>query len=216
MDTQEATGSLEPSMTDGMEYIRRQVWVQQPDRSYEISNYLWGSSQMDYYRAIVIKGQGYYSFGSNAHFYWDQDWQIPPGDVLYNPYLDEMVLPGLSSLVASDRKYKIVGQSEIAGRKVVIADTWRVGDTLQRRIWIDTQTGLILRYQLKFPDLGGQKDFIITAIGINIPIPPALFDPQQPRSGGFAMDYSGWAPAIDKSGVTATPAFSFMPSAGIP
>jgi LysM repeat protein len=212
MDTQEASGSLEPSMTNGTEYLRRQIWIQQPDRSYEITNYLRGSDAMDYYRAIVFKGQGYYAFGSNSPFFWDGDWRIPPGELLYNPYLQEMVFPGQSSLVAVDRRYQVVRQSEVAGRKVLLVDTWRPGDEFQRRIWVDVQTGLILRYQVEFPDYKGQKDFIVTALAYNIPIPPALFDPRQPKSGGFAMDYSGWAPAPDLLRATDTPAFSLAPS----
>ncbi len=211
MDVQEAAGILDPSMTDGMAYIRRQLWIQQPDRSYEITNYLWGPAQMDYYRAIVLKGQGYYSFGSNSHFYWDADWRIPSGGLLYNPYLEEMVQPGASSLAAANRRYQVLGQSQIAGRKTLMVDTRLAGDELQRRLWIDVQTGLILRYQIGFPDQRGQKDFIVTAIAFNIPIPPALFDPRQPKAGGFAMDYSGWAPAPDLYKPTDTPAFSPPP-----
>jgi hypothetical protein len=123
-----------------------------------------------------------------------------------------MVLPGGSSLAALDRRFRVFGQSEIAGRKVLIVDTWRAGDEFQRQLWIDTQTGVILRYQVKFPDLEGQKDFIVTALAFNIPIPPAIFDPRQPKSGGFAMDYSGWAPTPDVSRATDTPAFSVTPS----
>ncbi len=185
MDTQEAAGSLEPAVSSVMEYIRRQVWIQQPDHSYEITNYLLGPDQMDYYRAIVIKGQGYYTFGSNSDFYWDADWHIPPGDMLYNPYLDEMVLPGQSELAAADRQYQVLGQSEIAGRKVLIVDTWRAGDEFQRRIWIDVQTRVILRYQVKFPDQNGQKDFIVTAIAFNISIPPRSSIPANPSQAAL-------------------------------
>jgi LysM repeat protein len=213
MDVQEAAGIHDPSSTDGMQYIRRQLWIQQPDRSYEVSNYLWGPAQMDYYRAIVLKGQGYYTFGSNSHFYWDEDWRIPSGNLLYNPYLDEMVRPGASSLVAAGRRYQVLGQSEIAGRITLMVDTWLTGDGFQRRIWIDAQTGVILRYQLRFPEQKGQKDFIVTAIAYNIPIPPALFDPRQPKAGGFAMDYSGWAPEPSLPRATDTPAFSQTPAA---
>lgn len=200
-------------MTNGMVYIRRQVWIQQPNLSYEITNYLWGSNQMDYYRAIILNGQGYYTFGSYSYFFWDTDWRLPAGEVLYNPFLDDMVLPGKSDLVAADRQYQALGESQIAGRKVLIVDTRRSGDEFQRRIWIDEQTGVILRYQVKFPDQNGQKDFIVTEIAFNIPIPPTIFDPRQPKSGGFAIDYSGWAPAPDSSRATETPAFSVTPPA---
>jgi LysM repeat protein len=216
MDTQEASSTLEYPETNDTAYIRRQVWIQQPNLSYEITNYLWVSNQMDFYRAIILNGQGYYAFGSNSYFYWDTDWRLPAGDILYNPFLDDMVFPGKSDLVVPDRQYSVIGQSEVSGRKALIADTWRDGDKFQRRIWVDVQTGVILRYQIKFPDLNGKKDFIVTKIAFNVPIPPALFDPRQPRSGGFAIDYSGWAPTPDSSRATDTPAISGTPPVATP
>ncbi len=177
---------------------RIQVWLRLPDRSLELYNDL---SAVPAFRHIILNGRNYTSAGPYTNSYLAPDWLHPPQVLLQSPLLRQMFFMG--ELPASD--LKVSGLERVAGRDCLIVDyrtqagpRWPSGEPepVHLRLWVDTETGVILRRQQFNPsgEPGGERllsDVIVTEVAYNVDIPAELFDPRRRWEGGFAADWRG-------------------------
>lgn len=102
--------------------------------------------------------------------------------VIHSP-LNEMVLPvGLSQ---QGGYYQGLRMEEVAGRLALVV-RWVPGDALRdsRRLWIDAQTGVVLR-SATFGTLGDVspiEDIVLTSVAFDVPLQPSLFDLESIRA----------------------------------
>jgi hypothetical protein len=198
--------SLTRDSTDN-QYVpgRSQVWVVQPDRSLEISGYSPGVAGE---RSIILKGRHY--FTASGFKQPVQTVGLPESDMLiFNPLLRELAFPMNALLKIDPGRYQIVGMQTIAGREALAVDWFNARGELEYHLWIEPQTGLLLRLQQIEPYSGVLlNDRLVTHLEVNFEPPPSsFFDPRSPWSETFAQDQTG-APELDLA-LKPTPTFAF-------
>ena len=189
---------------------RFQAWVQQPDRSMELFSII---SEAPVYRHIILMGRRYTSAVPYASSYLSPDWKFPPRTLLNSPLLRAMIFPGegywdVAERVNLSEEIGIQELVQIAGRQA-LAIKWKsiLGDHMFR-LWVDTQTGVLLRFQ-EYDQISGSlsTDRMVTAITYDAQIPVELFDPRIPWLGNFAHNAAGQAQPFDPSQPVPTLAF---------
>jgi len=149
-----------------------------------------------------------------------EDWQSPPDgtdsiephplDLEIDTRLAEAVFP--SALAQRRGSYTPTGLENIAGRPAIVVD-WFLDDAVRDRFWIDTQTGLILRWDSFAKDASRQADLVsslmVTGITYDLPMPEALFSLSVGERPQFALNASGEAAPTPEP-----PAAVFEPGAG--
>jgi hypothetical protein len=184
---------------------RSQVWVVQPDRSLEISGYSPGLAGE---RSIILKGRHYFTAAG-----YEQPVQtvgLPEQDMLvFNPLLREMAFPMNALLKIDPGKYLNLGIQAMAGNEALAVDWYNARGELEYHLWIEPQTGLLLRLQQIDPYTGILlNDRLVTQFEVNFEPPPSdFFDPRRPWSETYAQDQTG-RPGLEQ-GFQPTPTFAF-------
>lgn len=89
--------------------------------------------------------------------------------------------------------FQPIGAETIANHPVLIVDQFDDQSRRVARLWIEPETGAILRKQ----QFGGFNfhellwEYEVTGLAFNINMPVELFDPGLPWRGGYALDYTG-------------------------
>jgi RNA polymerase sigma-70 factor (ECF subfamily) len=122
---------------------------------------------------------------------WDGDEIIESSEFEIFESLFAALLDGENVLFNSE--YEVVGNGEIAGRQTIIVEQYDAKKENLTRFWEDEETGVILRRQYyvsnELPKIS--QEVVVTNVAYDINFPQALFDPNLPWLGGFAMDYTG-------------------------
>lgn len=117
-----------------------------------------------------------------------------PGDQpLKSEQLRAMIFPLNSDWLSSGDELIIGKLGSFIGRTVLQVSVMNAAGFVQAQLWIDVETGVILR-ELRYSGDRSQiqtADFSITKITYNDQFPEALFDPQYRLAFGFSSDASG-------------------------
>ena len=113
-------------------------------------------------------------------------------DLLFNPNLW-----GNSAGMVNGRNIKLAGMEQLAGRQALVVEKLSLFGQVEARLWIDTQTGLILRnQQYRAGSDVLEMVFGVQSIAYDAPYTnPALFNLERPWIAGFAKDSTG-KPAV--------------------
>jgi DNA-directed RNA polymerase specialized sigma24 family protein len=189
---------------------RAQTWILQPDQSIVLSGLLGGETGQSYLAAqnrIFWRSAAENETSSQP---WDGSLEslVPEGPVR------QMIFPASSPWASRQGSFRGVQTTELAGRKAVVFD-WRNPDgQREARLWLDDQTGIILRAQV----FGGHDfntlidESILTTLALeNSQPPPALITGARL---GQAQSVSG-DPAFAALPPTPTPATNPSDRAGI-
>ena len=141
---------------------RAQAWVRQPNQSVEISGTLSEPPNSIY---KVSEGSSYY-LNKPLGLSFADSWGGNTGELLSNSVLRVMVFPG-SEIIASTGidndignikgveptwkngkgSFRTIEYDRVAGRRALVVDWINEEGFRVERLWLDTQTGLILRRQ---------------------------------------------------------------------
>ena len=111
-----------------------------------------------------------------------------------HPYAGRMGAPAADFIFATglgqrSGEYRLVGRENWAGREALVVEYYRYpDDPVLERLWVDAETGVILRY-ISFGKPGGGPPSVevqVQQIQVNPPIDPALFEFGQPTPAAFA------------------------------
>ena len=174
---------------------RAQAWISQPDQSRELFGLL---SEAPSSVSMVEEGASFY-INPTLKLAYSEEWKGNPpkeysgGKLLANAALRDMVFPGSGDLrsgkaderigiiggigstwVKGDGTFNTLKYERIADRRALVIDWMNSENKRETRLWLDVQTGLILRLQ----EYGG-ADFqtltyesIVTEIAYNQSSPP--------------------------------------------
>jgi DNA-directed RNA polymerase specialized sigma24 family protein len=203
---------------------RSQAWVLQPEQSI-LLNGLLGAEPGESY--LVAQDRAFWRSAA-ANQSHSQPWDGELESLLLEGPLRQMVFPATSPWASRPGSFRSVQTSEQAGRKAVVFDWLNPDGQREARLWLDSQTGIILRAQV----FGGDDfktlidESVITALALERSEPPpalivaARLDQAQPTSGdpAFAALLPTPTPAIvtlDRPAALSDPAPpGFDPSGG--
>jgi hypothetical protein len=118
----------------------------------------------------------------------------PLAGVMGGPLMDMLFPTGLAQ---RGGYYTFIGKEAIAGRQAYLVEWRYMPDTPTDRLWVDAQTGVVLRQQ-NYGKSGSQtpvSDIFVTRIEFDSDIPPEVFDVNQPRPAGWGIAPEGSTPA---------------------
>ena len=198
-----ADGRVDYYAPDGSNQVvqseRLQVWIVQP-------------GQMRVLRGPAGAGPNemWVSDGFNAREQGGQVLPMPPmereaftppttfSDTIYPYPLSGYVGYGLGDLLFSTSLaqrpgvYQVIGRENVAGRQAILLDWSHTEGAVADRLWVDAQTGVILRQQ-NFGKGGLQglnSEILITAIQYGVNPPANTFNVSSTMPGNFASSYS--------------------------
>ncbi|HEX9617740.1 MAG TPA: hypothetical protein VGA03_10010 [Anaerolineales bacterium] len=161
---------------------REQIWIEQPDEG------LWLSGPPDGSPVeIRITSQGLsaiYDLEKSALREFDHPNLVPS-------LLNKMVYPSWSIALRKGR-FEAIRRDEVAGRMTLVADYTNVEGQVSDRFWVDTVTGVILRWAHFTPQSGGRgvsQEVVVNAIAYDVEFTEGLFDPELPPPQAFTFDY---------------------------
>jgi len=170
---------------------RTQVWISQPNLSLELYG-LPGASPLA--EQMVVGNRHYFSYLPLDQTFVEPVWGEARAGRLGNATLQDMVVPAEARFMLEVGDFQPVEEARVAGRDALVVD-WLDYDGIRRdRLWVDAQTGLLLRRQqfgLSDPLLL-TEDTLVTHIILDDNFSsPGLFDPQAGWKGGFASGPDG-------------------------
>jgi hypothetical protein len=161
---------------------REQIWLEQPDKG------LWLSGPPDGSPVdIRITSQGLsaiYDLEKSALRELDHPKLVPSE-------LDKMVYPSWS-IALRPGTFEAFRREEVAGRLTLVVDYTNVERQVSDRFWIDTATGVILRWSHFGPLPGGRgvtDEVVFNAIAFDVEFTEGLFDPGLPPPQYFSLDH---------------------------
>jgi hypothetical protein len=164
-------------------YINReQVWIEQPDKGLWLSGPPEGKP-VD----IRVTSQGLsaiYDLEKSALRELEHPTLVPSD-------LDKMIYPSWS-IALRKGTFEAFRREEVAGRLALAVDYTNVEGMVSDRFWIDTVTGVILRWAHFGPVPGGRgvtDEIVFDAIAYDAQFKEGLFDPEVPPPQSFAGDY---------------------------
>jgi len=218
-DAQITYFSSDPSQSEPVQVSRVQAWIEQPDYLFRI---LIGATDQRPEQLMVSDGSaisrwdlaaGQEEVSSISEFdrapynparsVSDTVTSHPMAMSLGTP-LNDALFP--SSLAQRGGEYHPVRPESAAGREALVVDWYRVPDQRVDRFWLDTKTGIVLRWQ-NFSKAGGERietEISIQSIVYDVEFPPDAFARQIGEVPQFAQDYLGTPGSIPQ--VEATPA----------
>ena len=172
-----------PGFTGQPRIQQEQTWISQPYNSLVITGQPGGDPEQIWY---ALDGKVYdVDPTSGEVFLYD----FHPGKLPVYSALEEYIFP--DGLVENTTSLDIIGWAEVAGRTTLVVDRLAKESILDSRLWIDTQTGMILRARQYAQDSDAYTDeFIIQKVAFDVDFPDKTFD----RSSlllQFAKDYLG-------------------------
>jgi hypothetical protein len=153
---------------------REQIWINQPFQSLVVTgpmgeepDQIWLATDGRVYDVEMDTGKPiFYDFHGN---------RLP----VYSDLID-MLFPDTFAERQAD--IRSVGMEEVAGRETLVLDWVPIGEGTASRVWLDTQTGVILRMQLmdEQPTRWTTRVLEVTDIEYNASLPPEVFDRRAP------------------------------------
>jgi DNA-directed RNA polymerase specialized sigma24 family protein len=165
-----------------------QAWV---DRSGKRSIELSGKSSS--YPDWVYAASG--NAASQIDRQLSQPQHSPSSQLLKSESLRAMLFPLNSDWLSSAENLVIGHTTRYIGRDTLLVSVMNASDFLQAQLWVDVETGVILR-ELRYsgdPSQTQTANFSITKISYNDNFSDALFDPQARLDAGFSADPGGLA-----------------------
>lgn len=168
---------------------REQIWVQQPHRALVVTGPLGNEPDQVW---LTAAGRVYdVNLESGAPAFYDVHDEMLP---VYSS-LESMIFP--AELLPRAGPMAVVGEERVAGRNAVVVD-WdflaEPGTTRQpepARMWVDVETGVVLRFQQYAGDGGGLlREMQVTGIVYDFPFDYRVFDRTGPLTH-FARDPAG-------------------------
>ena len=169
---------------------RVQSWYSQPDKSLTV---VWTSGSDNTHAVLRKNGVRYSSYQQQGWLEARQD-----GAERWDQNLTgDMVFPNRSQIFGRPGQVRVVGEDLVAGRPTIVVD-WRTeGDSVwpnRYRMWVDVQTGMILRFQF-YSGLDGDSllgEVIFARLALDVDFPQAdLFTPWRLQDQVFVSDYRG-------------------------
>jgi LysM repeat protein/DNA-directed RNA polymerase specialized sigma24 family protein len=169
-----------------------QAWVDNPGRrSIELS----GKSSSHPEWAYAVSG----SAGSQTDRSTSQRQDFLSNQLIKSAPLRAMIFP-LNSDWLSSVESLVIGQvTPYIGREALLVSVMNASNYLQAQLWIDVETGVILR-ELRYSVDRSQiqtADFSITKISYNNDFPDGLFNPQDRLAVGFSEGASGLSSKLE-------------------
>jgi DNA-directed RNA polymerase specialized sigma24 family protein len=162
---------------------QEQTWISQPYNSLVLTGQPGGEPDQIWY---ALDGKVYDVDPSNGDVFL---YDFHPGKLPVYSAMEKFIFP--DGLVEKTSSLDIIGTDEVAGRTTLVVDRFGEANTLDSRLWIDTNTGLILRARQYAEDSDTSTiEFIIQKVAFNVDFPDKTFD----RSSlllRFAKDYLG-------------------------
>ena len=183
---------------------RSQVWISQPGQSIQLIGPVAGDPT---YR-FLTSGKFIYFSSRDSQYSWYSD---STGLLVSWSALPDLIFPYDSNWLKGPGSFKIVGDDKQAGRAVVVADWIDQRGKRERRLWMDTLTGVILRQR----EFGGSDDqtvladYVVSEVAFDADFPAGLFNPRQPNLA-YAQDYRG-QPVLSRA---PQPAATWVPPQG--
>ena len=169
---------------------RVQAWLSQPDLSLTIT---WNSGEDN--TITEMKRDGLvYTLSPSGKF---QARHADTPGLRFTPLALEMITAGNSEIFNQPGQMQILGEDTVAGRQTVVVDWSTNGRGVwpdQYRIWVDSQTGMVLRYQFFANPISDALlgEVIIVHLDLNVNFPePDLFSPWRLPDRVFVSDYRG-------------------------
>ncbi len=201
---------------------RSRAWLSQPSESVELFGLL-GDEPASFYQVsydTYVYNNAAIPFSDSGYWYGGTE------QLLHDEYLRAMVFPAFSPWTALEGQFNAVQTVEFAGRPAVVFDWLDPQGRRAARLWLDTQTGIILQAE----EYGGEAGDIllrqrsVTAIGFDqAGPPPGLVDEalQGANPEGIDRDVLGRLPTPtlaaspgQRPGLALDPPPSFFDSAG--
>jgi hypothetical protein len=163
---------------------RTQMWIQQPAQALVVSGpahgapaYIWVSDGVYYQENGVTLGEmpNYENYSFIPTFNDDSVEPHPFGSMLGTVLKDYIYS---TSMAQRTGEYHLVGREAVAGRDVYVVEYFRYADgTVIDRLWVDTETGVILRYINFGKPAGGPPsvEMVVTDIRYDPDIPSDTF-----------------------------------------
>lgn len=178
---------------------RVQAWLSQPDQSLQLIGPVGGQPD---YRLLI---QGNYVYFQNAQESLGWFSESPRLLVEWSPLVG-MIFPTQANWLQAGGDLEVAGRGAAAGRPAVVVDWKNTSGGRERRLWIDAQTGVILR-QREFSGQDGQSvlaDYAFAAVAFDASFPAGLFDPRQGQTE-YATDAQGETGDLASLPAPATP-----------
>jgi hypothetical protein len=168
---------------DGMtQTTREQIWIEQPDKGLWLSGPAEGSP-VD----IRITSEGLsaiYDLEKSALREFGHP-QLAPSD------LNRMIYPSWS-IALRKGTFESIKREEVAGRMTLVVDYTNIEGYLSDRFWVDTVTGMILRWTDFVPQSAGRvvtREIEFKAIAYDVEFTAGLFDPEIKPPTSFTFDH---------------------------
>lgn len=173
--------------------FRSQVWVTRQGQSLELNGL--GGQAAPQYAYLTTGGLSFYLHRAAGQVQMHQT-----DHVLQSPAIRGMIFPDQADWFQAPARWQDMGEAVVAGRETQgvewTADRGAESHPWERRmprrlhVWIDRQTGLILRLKT----LGGSdlstvlSDTLVTTLRIDEDFPVGVFDPLAPLPPAFEKD----------------------------
>jgi hypothetical protein len=162
-----------------------QAWIEQPAKSLELMGLL-GEEPSSV--SLVEEGR-VYQLTPESEIPTLSTWNQKSDPLLQNEVLREMVYPNTAPWGQQKGRFEAFGTEDIAMREALGVDWINESGNIQARLWLDKETGVLLRIQeFGGPDYGTlESDSMATALLFDLEIPgEALFDPHSLLTQDYA------------------------------
>lgn len=183
-----------PSYSGPPLLTRSQVWSSQPGKVMELT----GHHLEPVSALLVLQGLPFQSDLNRIHA-----WEYAPGlldDPLIRAFRPEEYLFPVETGWIQEGTFFPIRLSKIAGREALLADWQNDQGKVERRLFVDAKTGVVLGgRQFDAQELPTAiADFMVSAIQYDIDFPDEIFDLRYVWPPYFVRDYRAW---FGKSGV---------------
>jgi len=192
--------------TPDVQTMRQQVWISQQDYRFRVLIGPPGSNPQqvntsDGSRIVYFDLRSGQSESQIVPSFVEEPFSPPlqVGDSIYPHPISGLMFTPLSDLIfptglaQRSGEIRVVGSDVVAGRRTLIVEWYWQENQLADRLWVDTETGMLLRMQ-QFGKSGGRQpssDTTITAIEYDRELLPEMFNTAIGELPRFALDSSG-------------------------
>ncbi|OGO36330.1 MAG: hypothetical protein A2W35_03205 [Chloroflexi bacterium RBG_16_57_11] len=170
---------------------RDQAWILQPDQSIVLNGLLGEPPGQSY---LIAQDRVFRRSAAEDESH-SEPWDGSLESLLPGEPLRSMIFPTTSRWASQPGEFRPVQTTSLAGREAVVFDWTNPGGQREARLWLDAQTGIILRAQI-FADRDDQTlidDCMLTSLALERSQPPpglvtgARLGRAQPASGDPAF-----------------------------